>query len=83
MRKNTLAPSDKIKTIEKTHDNIVGETKHSSAVTKQWSNSIYAYNKNNFKHLPVKDNLTKSLVKSYFNFVIKPEAQTKSIRMRN
>lgn len=36
--------------------------------SKEWFNSIYAYNKNFLKSLPVVDKLIIKLIKSYFNF---------------
>ena len=45
----------------------VGEIKHYPAATKEWFNSIYAYNKNTIKPLPSADIYVTSLIKSYFN----------------
>ena len=41
--------------------------KHYPSATKEWCNSIYAYNKNAIKLLPVFDNTIMKLIKSYFN----------------
>ena len=54
-------------------------------VNSEWSNSIYAYNKNSIKSVPVDTFLISNLVKSYFNlFDLKYEKDlvTKSRRMR-
>jgi len=39
----------------------------------EWFNSIYAYNHNYIKSLPVADKHLMSLLKSYFNMQIKDE----------
>lgn len=80
MSNNSL---NKIQAIEKIDNNVVGETRHYPAASKEWSNSIYAYNKNTVKSLPAKDKVANSLLKSYFNFVAVSQNNTKSIRMRN
>lgn len=69
--------------VEKIDNNVVGETRHYPAASKEWSNSIYAYNKNTVKSLPAKDKVANSLLKSYFNFVAVSQNNTKSRRMRN
>jgi len=48
--------------------NIVGATRHFPPATKEWYNSIYAYNKNSIKNLTVANNNLSSIIKSYFNF---------------
>jgi hypothetical protein len=44
-----------------------GETKLYPTSTKEWFNSIYSYNKNNIKTLPIVDKIVNKLIKSYFN----------------
>lgn len=44
-----------------------GETRHFSPATKEWFNSIYSYNKNFIKTLPIADKMVNKLIKSYFN----------------
>jgi Mitochondrial ribosomal protein (VAR1) len=56
----------------KTRDGV--QTKHFTPAAQEWINSIYAYNKNYTKLLPVADNNLMSLVKSYFNFYFKAES---------
>jgi len=51
-------------------NNTLGITKHFPVATKEWFNSIYAFNKNSIKNLTISDkNLTK-LIKSYFNLYL-------------
>jgi len=47
--------------------NINGETRHYPPATKEWFNSIYSYNKNFIKTLPIVDKIVNKLIKSYFN----------------
>lgn len=73
----------KTQTIEKKDEKIRGETRHYSPANKEWSNSIYAFNKNSIKTLPIKDKLASNLIKSYFNFVPKSKSKARSRRMSN
>lgn len=41
--------------------------KHNSTATKEWTNSVYTYNKNYAKPLPIARNTTSKLLTSYFN----------------
>jgi len=50
----------------KTNKNL-GIVKHFSYINKEWINSIYSFNKNYIKHLPIKDNILIKIIKSYFN----------------
>ena len=55
------------------------------AVNSEWSNSIYAYNKNSLKSIPVDNFLISNLVKSYFNLFdpkYERNVENKSQRMR-
>jgi len=47
--------------------NNIGETRHYPPASKEWFNSIYSYNKNLTKTLPIVDNTVNKLIKSYFN----------------
>lgn len=47
--------------------NSLGETKHFPASTKEWYNSIYAYNSTYAKNLPSADRNLSKIIKSYFN----------------
>ena len=47
--------------------NNIGETRHYPPATKEWFNSIYSYNKNFIKTLPIVDKIVNKLIKSYFN----------------
>lgn len=43
------------------------ETRHYPPASKEWFNSIYSYNKNFSKTLPIVDKIVNKLIKSYFN----------------
>ena len=45
----------------------VGQAKHHIPGDKEWFNSIYAYNKNTLKSLPVADKVILKYIKAYFN----------------
>lgn len=47
--------------------NDLGRTKYLPPVAKEWKNSVYNYNSNNFVNYPVYDLKINSLIKSYFN----------------
>lgn len=49
-------------------NNALGVNKHFLPAVKEWHNSIYAYNKDFIKVLPVWDKKITKLIKSYFNF---------------
>jgi len=47
--------------------NNIDYTRHFPPANIEWSNSIYAYNKNSLRHLPFIDKMIIRLIKSYFN----------------
>jgi len=47
--------------------NTLGPTRYFLPATKEWFNSIYAYNNNSLKNLSVADKNLSKLIKSYFN----------------
>jgi len=49
------------------------KTRHFTPAAQEWFNSIYAYDHNYIKSLPVADKNLMSLLKSYFNMQIKDE----------
>jgi len=53
--------------------NDTGKTRHFTPAAQEWFNSIYAYDHNYIKSLPVADKHLMSLLKSYFNMQIKDE----------
>ena len=55
--------------IYKNEGNFKGITKYYYPASKEWVNSIYAYN-NYYRQLPVMDNLIIKLTKAYFNMYI-------------
>lgn len=48
--------------------NSIGPIRFYPAATKEWFNSVYAYNQNSIKNLSIADKILNRLVKSYFNF---------------
>jgi hypothetical protein len=54
-------------------NNDMGKIKHFTPAAQEWFNSIYAYDHNYIKSLPVADKHLMSLLKSYFNMQIKDE----------
>lgn len=53
--------------------NYVGEVKYLPPVSKEWTNTIYAYNKHNVMNLPVNNNNIQNLIKLYFNMRFVPK----------
>ena len=49
-------------------NNDTGKMKHFTPAAQEWFNSIYSYNKNYLKTLPIADKNVLKLLKSYFNF---------------
>lgn len=49
-------------------NNDTGKMKHFTPAAQEWFNSIYSYNKNYLKTLPIADKNVMKLLKSYFNF---------------
>ena len=67
--------------------NTVGPTRHYPPATKEWSNSVYAYNNNYIKDLPVASKNLSRLLSSYFNLYyakkhFKSMGKSKRIPMR-
>lgn len=61
----------------------VGKTRHYPSASKEWYNTIYAYNKNTIKLLPVADNIVIKLIGSYFsmyNRKLEKKIKTRSLR---
>lgn len=54
--------------------NTIGPVRFFPAATKEWFNSVYAYNQNSIKNLSVADKTLSRLVKSYFNFYFSNKA---------
>lgn len=51
------------------HDssNRYGESRHYAPATKEWINSVYSFDKNYSKTIPIADSVVNRLIKSYFN----------------
>lgn len=62
--------------------NYVGEVKYLPPVSKEWNNTIYAFNKHNVMNLPVNDNNIQSLIQSYFNLRFIPQYINKKYKPR-
>lgn len=61
------------------------KAKHYVPADKEWFNSIYTYNKNTIKLLPVADKVTLKLLKSYFNLyssILQRNARLPRLRRR-
>lgn len=62
---------------------LVGYARHNPPANKEWSNSIYSFNKNTLKLLPVADKVIIKLIRSYFNlYSRKLERKIRSPRIR-
>jgi hypothetical protein len=66
----------------KANKNYVGETKYLPPVSKEWKNTIYAFNKNNTINLSTDDININSLVKNYFNLRFFPKFIYKKYKPR-
>lgn len=64
------------------NNNTLGEKRHFPPATKEWLNSVYAYNSNYIKSLPVADKNLMKLIQSYFNFFKKDLSKSKRLRIR-
>lgn len=51
----------------------VGKKKYFPPQSKEWKNSVYAFNHNNIKNLPVYDMNINELIKNYFNLYLNPK----------
>lgn len=80
------------KTLAAYNENIkegVGQTKHYPPAIREWSNSIYSFNKNEVKDLVSKEKVVNNIVKSYFDLdrnLAKLDEKSKGLkskRMRN
>jgi len=63
--------------------NYVGEVKYLPPVSKEWNNTIYAFNKHNVMNLPVNDNNIQNLIQSYFNLRFVPQFINKKYKPRS
>ena len=75
----------KLDTCTINNDYLVNQTKHYPPECKEWSNNIYAFNKNTTKLLPIADTVITKLIRSYFNMYsrkLEKKLKYPSIRMR-
>jgi len=66
-------------------NNILNIIKHFPSANKEWKNSIYSYDKNIIKYLPIKDKILFNFMKSYFNlynYKVQQKLSMKNIRLR-
>ena len=59
------------------------DPRHFAPASKEWKNSVYAFNKNDILDLASRDKLASNSIKNYFNMVPIPLIITKSKRMRD
>lgn len=62
--------------------NVIDFTKHYTPNNQQWCNSIYVYNKNYVKYIPVLDNIINSLILSFFNMTFTFTKNIRSVHRR-
>lgn len=63
--------------------NTIGPVRFFPPATKEWFNSIYAYNQNSIKNLSIADKTLSRLIRSYFNFYFNNKVlKSKKIAMR-
>ena len=80
---NIKLKKNNIPKTELNNQNFAGKPKHYPPAVKEWSNSIYAFNNNTTKLLPVSDKVILKLTESYFNsYSRKLEKYTKPRRLR-
>lgn len=51
----------------------VGKQKYFPPVSKEWKNSVYVFNKNNLKNLPLYDLNINEIIKNYFDLYLNPK----------
>nr|UPX01853.1 ribosomal protein S3 [Fusarium gerlachii] len=56
----------------------IGITKYLPSFSKEWNNTIYSYNKNTLKNIPVNDLNINKIIKGYFNLYFKDHKYTGS-----
>lgn len=56
----------------------VGMTKYLPSFSKEWKNTIYSFNKNTLKNIPVNDLNINKIIKGYFNLYFKDNKYTGS-----
>ena len=59
----------------------IGYNRHFSPANKEWSSSVYAYNKNYSKSLPMYNLITTNLIKSYFNLYNPKDDRKTEVKM--
>lgn len=74
---NNLRKSSKTILLKKKLDS-VGIMKYLPSFSKEWNNTIYSYNKNTLKNIPVNDLNINKIIKGYFNLYFKNNEYTGS-----
>ncbi len=63
--------------------NNIAESRHYPPANKEWFNSIYAYNKNYLKSLPMINKIVNKLIKGYFNLSpLKNKKKSRRVQIR-
>jgi len=65
------------------NNNTLGEKRYFPPASKEWLNSVYAYNSNYIKSLPVADKNLMKIIQSYFNFFQKNKNNSKRKRIKS
>jgi len=65
------------------NNNTLGEKRYFPPASKEWLNSVYAYNSNYIKSLPVADKNLMKIIQSYFNFFQKEKNNSKRKRIKS
>ena len=78
IKKKNIIPKSKNKP-----GDFCGIVKDTVPANKEWFNSIYVFNKNNLKLLPVQDNIVSNLINSYFYMFFNELEKIKSNRKRD
>lgn len=69
------------------NNNVLNKTRHYPPANKEWFNSVYSYNKNYLKSLPITDKVINNLLNNYFNLTsslekYKIKARNRRIRFK-
>lgn len=80
--KNKINNNHKIIPLNEEKNTAFSFYRHFPPANKEWINSIYVFNKNDTKFLPIADKLLYKLIKNYFNLYNAININAKRIRMR-
>jgi hypothetical protein len=81
--KKSIANNNNLKTtIYKTRENASGDVKYISPISKEWNNTVYLYNNNNYKNLAINNINISSIIQHYFNLQFTPKFINKKYKPR-